>query len=85
MAALTRDAGHLACRTAGKEQKSHVFDSRSLPNHNLDTSGNGFSFPQAIAPAAFQGIPPGGEQHAQVGWGEKTFTDQGEAEGWSSG
>lgn len=61
----------------------------SIPDHFQTTIwiqvGMDFPSQQAIAPAAFQGIPPGGEQHAQVGWGEKTFTDQGEAEGWSSG
>lgn len=45
----------------------------------------GFPSHQTIALAVFQGIPPGGEQHAQFGWGVKTLIDQQEAQGRSSG
>lgn len=61
----------------------------SIPGHFQTTIwkqvGMGFPSHQTIAPAVFQGIPPGGEQHAQFGWGVKTLTDQQEAQGRSSG
>lgn len=61
----------------------------SIPGHCQTTMqkqvGMGFPSHQAVAPAVFHNIPPGGEQHSQVGWGEKTFTDQQEAEGRGSG